>query len=113
MIQNYIKRYIINILLLIVYIIQTADVAYMPQSAVYKIQVGHVSLRWRGSYWIPKRDPIDITFNMDGIYVKISQKILLKLRIINADVAYVKSALVQHYFICTRVICTTRAYVYM
>ena len=93
MIQNYTKCYISTILLAI-YIIQTADVAYMPQSAVYKIHIGHVSLRWRGSYWIPKRDPIDITFNIDGIYVKISQKILLKLRIINADVAYAKSALI-------------------
>ena len=80
----------------VLYLIYTADVAYMPQSAVYIIYIGHVRLCWRGSDWIPKMDPIDITFNIIYIYIKILHILLAIQGIINADVAYAKSALLLH-----------------
>ena len=58
-------------------------------------------------------DPIDIFFNIIYIYVKILNKVLVIKGIINAEVAYAKSALLLHKYTYTRVIYNTRVYLCM
>ena len=58
-------------ILVFVTTIYYADVAFTPLAIIYYIHIGHVSLCWRGSDWMPKGHPIDVIINILKIYVKI------------------------------------------